>query len=321
MRKRSFGSGLGLLALAMLLSLCGWAHAQGEDGVLTDPRVQIRTIEPARNVGYTVGDILERTVILEVKQPYKLVRTSLPIVGYERRYKGQVVGIELRRIHVDETPGQNATTYKMQLAYQVFTNNVVAKPAILPAEIVKFQGEGKQFEFRIPSWQFRISPIAVYGSVKVEYDMSPFRGPLLLDAREDTLRLQVLAGIFALSLLGLLYILGAYAWLPRMGGPFARAYRKLRRLPDTEEGLREAVAQLHSAFNITAGAAVFGGSVDDFLQRKPGFRPLREDIERFFGLSRKVYFEPEAPQPVGDKPLAWLRDFCKRCRHCERGLK
>ena len=55
-----------------------------------DARVRISIVEPGRDVGYTVGDILTRIVTLEVKQPYELVKTSLPIVGYEKRYKGQV---------------------------------------------------------------------------------------------------------------------------------------------------------------------------------------------------------------------------------------
>jgi mxaA protein len=309
---------LTLLLASLLIALAAPAQA---DETAQDPRVRIRTIEPERNVGYVVGDVLERTVILDVKKPYKLLDTSLPIVGYERRYKGQVVGIELRRIDVEETLGKDTTQYRLQLAYQVFTNNIVAKPAILPPEIVKFSGEGKIFDYRIPSWSFRISPLAVYGSVKVENDMSPFRGPLLLDASPEKLRLKVLIGILVLSLLGLLYIFGAHAWLPRMGGPFARTYRALRKLPDTRDGLRQGVARMHESFNATAGHAVFGGNLDAFLQARPGFSPLREDIERFFGLSRQVYFEPNAAHDAGDQPLDWLRQFCKRCRHCERGMK
>lgn len=304
--------------LASLLLLVLTAQA---DEIDQDARVRIRTVEPERNVGYTVGDVLERTVILEVKKPYKLIHTSLPIVGYERRYKGQVIGIELRHIKVDESAGSDATTYQLHLAYQVFTNNIVPKPAILPAEVVKFSGDGKVFEYRIPSWSFRISPLAVYGSVKLETDMSPFRGPLLLNAHGEKLRLKILGGIFAVSLLGLLYVLGANTWLPRMGGPFARAYRALRKLPDTEEGLRQAVARVHESFNATAGNAVFGGNVDTFLRQKPAFAPLKADIERFFGLSRQVYFEPGAAHETGEHPIAWLRQFCKRCRNCERGLK
>ncbi|TSA48691.1 MAG: hypothetical protein D4R48_05105 [Nitrosomonadales bacterium] len=306
--------------LSFLCLLCTHA-ALAEEDLLIDPRVSIRTVEPAREVGYTVGDILERTITLEAKKPYKLLETSLPIVGYERRYKGQVTGIELRRIHLEQSPGTDATTYTLHLAYQVFTNNIVAKPAMLPPEIVKFSGAGKMFEYRIPSWSFRISPLAVYGSVKIEKDMSPFRGPLLLDASAEKLRLKVLLALFGVSLLGLLYVLGANTWLPRMGGPFARACRDLRKLPATDEGLQQAVTRVHQALNASAGNTVFGGNLEAFLLDRPAFIPLRADIERFFGLSRQVFFEPAAAHDIGATPLVWLRQFGRRCRDCERGLK
>ena len=284
-----------------------------------DARVHMSEINPDRSVGYSVGDILSRTIILEVKKPYELVKTSLPIVGYERRYKGQVTGIELQQIGMEQSPGTDKTTYTLHLAYQVFTNNIVAKPAILPPEIIQFGGDGKLFKYRIPSWNFRISPLAVYGSVKVENDMSPFRGPLLLDASVQTQRLKVLLVIFGLSLLGLLYVLGTNTWLPRMGGPFARAYRDLRKLPATDSGLQRAVTRVHQALNLSAGNSVFGA--DGFVERKPGFAPVKADLEKFFNLSRSVFFDPDAPHDLGQPPLAWLRQFCLACRHCERGLK
>lgn len=296
-----------------------FADTAAADEAQTDARVHLSVANPERDVGYTVGDILARTVTLEVKKPYALVKTSLPIVGYERRYKGQVVGIELRNIRVDESSGSDTNTYTLHLAYQVFTNNVVAKPAILPAELVKFSSAGKQFDYRIPSWNFRISPLAVYGSVVVEKDMSPLRGPLLLDAAPHQRLLAGLLGVLGLSLLGLLYILGAHTWLPRMGRPFARAYRDLRKLPANDAGLQQAVARVHQAINKTAGSSVF--NTVGFLESQPGFLPVSAELDKFFRLSRHVFFEPGAAHGLDQAPLAWLRQFCQACRHCERGLK
>src|SRR5690606_32604119 len=139
--------------------------------------------------------------------------------------------------------------HTLHLAYQVFTNNVVAKPAILPPEIVKLQHGKEIVQYRIPSWQFASPPISVFGAVTVESDMSPLRGPLLLNSESNQLHLKILVAILALSLLGLLYIFGKHTWLPRMGGPFARAYRqvdKLRRHAD-EHSLQTAVSQVHEA--------------------------------------------------------------------------
>ncbi|HEU4709729.1 MAG TPA: hypothetical protein VFS17_10485, partial [Methylophilaceae bacterium] len=219
-----------LLLLSLSLPVFATGDMDSELPSVKDGVVTLTEINPQRDVGYTVGDILERTIVLDIKKPYKLLDTSLPIVGYQRRYKGQVIGIELSSLKHTVEEHKDSTTHTLHMAYQVFTNNVVAKPANLPAEIVKLQNGKELVQYRIPSWQFAISPISVYGSVKVETDMSPFRGPLLLKDEDAIERTKVLVVILALSLLGLLYIFGRYAWLPRMGGPFARAYRQVSRL-------------------------------------------------------------------------------------------
>lgn len=302
------------------------SHAAGDmDAELPSVKegiVTLKEVNPQRSVGYTVGDKLERTITLDIKKPYVLLDTSLPIVGYERRYKGQIVGIELSDIKHFKEEKDNSTKHTLHLVYQVFTNNVVAKPAILPPEIVKLQNGKEVVQYRIPSWQFAISPISIYGSVKIESDMSPFRGPLLLNADTERQWVKILAAVLALSLLGLLYIFGRHAWLPRMGGPFAKAYRQVSKLRrhSADNGLQAAVSRVHEALNKTAGQSVFSDTLDDFLARKPNFRPVKDEIEKFFGLSRHVFFAPHAQHEAGAQPLDWLRSFCRHCRDCERGL-
>lgn len=308
----------------LLLLLLFIAHPLMADTILPDepdqdPRVRISIINPDRDVGYTVGDILTRTITLEVQKPYELVKTSLPIVGYERRWKNQLTGIELSKISVEESSGSDTHTYVLHLSYQVFTNNVVAKPAVLPREFIKFSTTGKQFTYRIPSWNFRVSPLATFGQVVIEKDMSPFRAPLLLDDTQNKRILTALLAVLGVSLLGLLYVLGANTWLPRMGGPFAKAYRDLRKMPATDDGLKQAVARVHEALNKTAGSSVF--SAVGFLESKPGFLPVTAGLDQFFKLSRNVFFEPTAPHGLDQPPLTWLRQFCLACRNCERGMK
>lgn len=309
-----------LKSLCLLWLLTAYPALAEEYEPVQDPHIAMRVVDPERDVGYLVGDVLPRTITLEAKKPYLLVDTSLPIVGYEKKYKGHGTGIELRAVSMQQSTAGDKTIYTLHLDYQVFTTNRVARPAALPAETVKFSGEHKMFEIRIPSWGFRISPLAVFGSVKLEQDMSPYRSPLLIDTSAARKRLTVLLAIFGISLLGLLYVLGANTWLPRMGGPFAKAYRDLRKIPSTEAGLQQGLARLHQAFNTTAGGSVFSDSLESFLLSKPGFVPIRYDIERFFGMSDNVFFA-SATSTTGESPLLWLREFCRKCRNCERGLK
>ena len=290
-----------------------------KDGVVT-----LTTIEPERDVGYTVGDILTRKLTVSVKKPYLLISESLPIVGYERRYKGQLIGIDLSSLkHTQKDEGDHVT-HDIELSYQVFTNNVVAKPAALPAEFLRIldtQSKNKAvYRYRIPSWNFAISPISVFGQVKIEDDMSGYRGPLLLNASKQEFRLKILLSIFAVSLIGLLYMLGKYAWLPRMGGPFAQAYKTIRKTDNTQAGIQLSVEALHTALNKTAGYSLFSNNLDTFLNQKPSFKNIEAELNQFFELSRHVFFEMHSPQRITDNPLKWLETFCKQCRDCERGL-
>lgn len=306
-----------LFLLLLLASFTLMAAAIEDADPEQDARVKMTTIEPERDVGYTMGDLITRSIILKVKKPYLLQETSLPIVGYEKRRKGQVSGIELAKIVTEQTTDADSTTYTLHMTYQVFTSNVVAKPAALPPEYIKFSDNKTLFEYRIPSWSFRISPLAVFGNVKVEKDMSPFRGPLLMDVSAEQQRLKFFSIGLGLSLLCLLYIIAANDWLPGMGGAFAKAYRDLRKLPKDMQGLQQGVELLHQALNTCAGVSVF--NAEGLIARHAPFAELKTELEQFFLLSRTVFFEPTAPSGL-QNPEAWLRQFCLNCRHVERGL-
>ena len=289
---------------------------------IKDGVVSIKIQEPERAVGYTVGDVLTRNMTFNIKKPYQLIDESLPIIGYERRYKGQLIGIDLSNIkHIKKDDG-DSVKHELSLSYQVFTNNVVAKHGSLPQEYLRIiNTKSKEVvKYRIPSWDFVISPIAMFGAVKVESDITGFRGPLLLDNSDEKQGLKILLAILGISLLGLLYMLGKYTWLPRMGGPFAKSYRLIRKSPNTPEGLQLAVSGMHQSLNTTAGLSLFSGNLAQFFEKKPAFKQIKPEIEQFFGLSRQVFFEPNAQHTVGNEPLQWLAQFCRRCRDCERGL-
>jgi mxaA protein len=286
--------------------------------------VSIQLQDPERTVGYTVGDVLTRYMVITIKKPYKLIPESLPIIGYQKRYRGQPIGIDLSDIKHSSKENGDAVIHNLTLSYQVWTNKTVVKNGALPAEylhIINVESKGKEVvKFRIPSFEFNISPIARFGQIKIEDDMSPYRGPLLLDSAPEKQRLKILLTILALSLLGLLYMLGKHAWLPRMGGPFAKSYRQIKKQVNTPEGIQNAVSSMHAALNITAGYSLFNDNLDEFWAKKPAFNAIKAEIQQFFGLSNQVFFEPSAQHQAGNDPLNWLAQFCRRCRDCERGL-
>ena len=311
-----------LLAICTLALGIQIAHA---DIILPDVNakyVSIKQENPDRDAGYVVGDVLERTITLTIKKPYELVKESLPIEGYEHRYRGQISGIELIKINTQETSHSDSVTHVLRLKYQVFTTGKLAKPAALRAEIIKLRNTANKeiVQYRIPSFNFRISPLSVFGSVKLKEEMSPFVRPLRLNANRDILQLEIAVGLLSLTLIALLYIFGAYAWLPRMGAPFAKAYRDIRKMPNTTEELKKAVARLHTALNNTAGSILFSSNLADFLQKKPAFTPLEAEFEKFFTLSSEVFFESSEATHLGENSKDWLLKFCRHLRDCERGL-
>jgi mxaA protein len=315
------------ILLTFILSLsANLAHALDSQSLLDikEGVVTMQIQDPERFVGYTVGDVLTRHLIITIKKPYKLIPESLPIIGYQKRYRGQLLGIDLSDIKHTSKDNGDAVTHDLTLSYQVWTNRNTVKNGALPAEylhIINADSKGKEVvKFRIPSYEFNISPIARFGQIKIEDDMSQYRGPLLLDNAPQKQHLKILLTLLLLSLLGLLYMLGKHAWLPRMGGPFARSYREIRKQANTPEGIQKAVSSLHTALNSTAGNSLFSVNLDEFLAKKPAFKAIETEMTQFFGLSRQVFFEPNAQHQVGNDPIQWLAQFSRHCRDCERGL-
>lgn len=319
------------LLLTMILSLSSVAAYALDVTRLPDVKdgvVSIQTQDPVKDIGYVVGDVLTRNITLTIKKPYYLVEESLPIIGFEKTYRGQPIGVYLNGLkHTKKDVGEQIV-HHLTLDYQIFTSSVVAKRAAVLAEYVRLVNTSDKedlVKYRIPMWEFVISPLSVFGQIKVEDDMSQFRGPMLLDASNEKRRFKTLLVFLTLSLLGLLYILGKSAWLPRMGGPFAKAYRAIKKqanLPQgaTSEGVRYAVSSMHSALNTSAGHSLFADNLDQFLAKKPAFKAIEAEMQQFFGLSNQVFFEPNAKYTLGSEPLTWLKQFCRRCRDCERGL-
>lgn len=315
------------LLTLLLVSQTSFAVVEGELLLpdIPEKAVKLSIVEPSRDLGYTVGDVLKRVITVQVNKPYSLVKTSLPIVGYERRYKGKIIGIDVSAIKLAESEQSETYTYTIDVDYQVLTNNVVAKPAALPAEVLHFKmidtkGKPSVVQYRIPSWNFRVSPLAVFGSVKVEQDMSGLRGPLLLETSQHILKRNIAIGMLGFAVLGLLYILGNLAWLPRMGAPFSKALRDVRKYPNTATGIQQAVSRLHLAINTTANQTIFSNSIEDLISKKPTFSAVKEDLSIFFEISRHAFFE-STPSPNHEaNNIAWLKAFARRCRDCERGL-
>lgn len=310
-----------ILALSSLMSTTSHADVLLPD--VEERYVTIKESNPTRDAGYVVGDIVERTVTVTIKHPYQLVKESLPIVGYEHRWKGQISGIELSNIATESSTHGQDETHSIHLAYQIFTTGKLAKPAALRAEILKVRNlETKEVrQLRIPSFSMRVSPLSVFGAVKLREEMYPFVPPLLLSTQQEKRNVQLLSIALGLSVLGLIYILGAYAWLPKMGGPFAKAYRAIGKMPTDAGSLADGLSAIHQALNKTAGQSVFKDNLALLFAQKPSFRHAEARLNEFFARSHRTFFESEQAAMMSSEDKRWLLSTCKQLRDCERGLR
>ena len=175
-----------------------------------------------------MGDKISREIIFTVKKPYQLVEESLPIEGYEKRYRGQKLGVVLQNIkYLKKDEGVNYY-YKINLIYQIFTNNVVAKPASVTADyyrLINLADSENILKYRIPDFTFAISPIAVFGDIKIEDDMSPLRGPFYIGIQEEKAFLIKYFIGFTIVLLLIGYIWGRFTWIPGQNKIFSTIYK------------------------------------------------------------------------------------------------
>ena len=272
-----------------------------------DARYSLHVGNPERDIGYIVGDRLTRTAVLEVQSPYALALSSLPAKGLSRQ------GIELRGIEMRESPASGAVRYALRLDYQVFARAATPRKIVLPQETLQLKGDGRVIKVVIPTWSFRVSPLAAQDETHIEQDMSPFRGPMPRETKTRQRLLAACIALIAVAASALLYFNGSRRWLPGMGGAFATACRQLGRLPASDT--QQAVTAIHQAFNRTFGANLFKPDLPKFFAAHPRFVPVRSEIEDFFNLSDGVLFGAAATDSYTPHKL---RHFCKLCRDCER---
>lgn len=291
----------GRLAAALgLLTLAGAAVA----ATALDARVD----EP-RAYGYQVGDVVERRAVVSVPQGMVLDAESLPRVGQRG------LPIELRALDWQPLGGGR---FELRLRYQVFHAPVAVRTMELPTLSLRFTGEPREQTLRLEGWPVTVAPL-------VPVDVSPRRGlgelqpdvpPPRFDLAPSSTRLAVYAALVGL---GLLYLAYVYLGLPllRRRRPFGRAWPQLAALPATvdAERWRGAARELHRALDASAGRAVFIDQVDDFLERRPDFRPVRAELLAFLAESREAFFGGSD----ATRPTASLRALGRRLRDLERG--
>ena len=268
-------------------------------------------INPSQSTGIRIGDILNRKIELEVKQPYQIAKNALPIKGTNHN------GIELTDIKVDTSKSNDKTIYKISLSYQVFS--YAAIPSVVQLPLEKLAITGGPLAIDIPEWRFWYSPLVPSGINNVKENLQPQYKTTYLDLSMHQTRLAVFLSLFVVGLVGLIYINADKRWLPFMNGAFAQVYRNLKKLPKDQAGENRALLYMHQAFNKIHGSNLFANEIEKFLAAHPEFIKLKTEINSFFEHSNAWLFGSLSQS--NEQFINELIVLSKALRNCERGVQ
>jgi mxaA protein len=266
--------------------------------------LSLETVEP-RPFGYSVGDLLERTLRVDRTRDGTLDPASLPKPGRVGRW------FQLRAV----TPLPDG----VRLDYQIVNTPPQPDRENLPSLRVRVIGlDGRARDVDIGPFTVAMAPVAQFGSDEAidADDVRPDLDPRPIDTARRRARVFLYVG--ALTVLVAMQLAPALArrlgW--RRAGPFARALRALRRLPRREEDVaarNHALRRLHQALDEAAGRTLAMDNVEALFLAHPVLAPARASVEALLAQSRASFFA-EAPPP----PRAHLISVAAQLADLER---
>ncbi len=266
-----------------------------------------------RAYGYTVGDIVQRRVQLQLPPGWSLNLEALP----RTRRPGQA--LELRSARLE---GRT-----LLLDYQVFLAPTEVRTLELPTLQLRFSGPagapGNEREVRVEAWPLTVAPL-VPEAVSPREGLGEMRpdvaaGPI--DTRPRHQRLLACGALLLLLCLAWAQLHLGLPWWRQRQQPFAQAWRQLRAWPDqtSAEQARAALKLVHAALNRSAGQVLFAAALPGFVGRRPRFGPLQPALADFFERSKALFFAE--PRDAGQADIAWLKRLCRDCLDAERGAR
>jgi len=289
-----------LLCSLVILLLASFGSAQAQNPAQSF-ELQVKE---ARPFGYTLGDIIHRVLVLDLSNDYELVPDSLPSPGRLDLW------LELDPPLITQIDSGDIKRYRIALNYRLINLTEPEQMLTIAEHVFKIKNGPMSWNITVPPFilaAHQVAPDPADSRLPALRPLAP-PPPLVLQQEWGWLTAAALLGV--VSLTGLAWIYGVLPWLKRAHGPFARAYRDIRRHSSTTE---TALLSLHRAFNTTAGETVFGHCLNDFFATHPQFTPLRQPIERFFAYSQRQFFDTSSSAPKLD-----IQELARQLRLAER---
>ncbi|HSI46595.1 MAG TPA: hypothetical protein VK950_10460 [Methylophilus sp.] len=269
----------------------------------------LRVQNPDSYAGIQIGDVLQRTIQLSVAANDQLNDNNLPLKGLQRN------GVELRQLQIDSHKQGNQQVYTLIFDYQVFASSGKPVQLQLPAEQLSFKS-GATVE--LPSWRFWLMAQLPDQLQKARQSVITQYRPALLDTQTPQQGFVLSLLLAVVGSLVLLYRHADWTLLPMINGHFARAYRKLKKLPTNAEGQKQAALIVQDALNQRFGQQMLGTHVSQFITQQPGFKSLEQELHAFFAQANAVLYGGQTIDAAGY--LQQCKTFTRQLRDCERGV-
>jgi mxaA protein len=289
------------------LALCAWLVLMPAQ-TLAQSAIDTLDVTAPRAFGWRIGDVFERLIVLRLHSPYRLVGDSLPSAGRHTPW------LALARPDIDEDAAGATTTYRIRMRYQLVNISPDFPDIALPEVMLRMSNGKETQQALIPASRLRVGTITDFTG----HDRRPPQAPAPLPPAPW--RQGWWGALLFVALAGLAWL----QWGSAFGvgaRPFAQLKRRLGGAGDTAwsgDAYDETLRAIHHAFNTTAGRAVFGETLDDFLVDAPRFVAASADIREFFRRSSGHFYRGAADVPVYSR--AELARFVSACADLERGL-
>ncbi len=272
-------------------------------------------IRSARPFGYFVGDLIHARVDVSGPENAVLSRASLP-------KPGPLTGsLDLRDVTLRETVENGARVWRLDLTYQNFYVALDAREIEIPGFELSVSTSAGAETVKAPAWRIGVSPLREITPQKREEATDYMRPDGTAPFVDEATPRNLAAGAGVAALLAFAFVARDRAW-PPFQRRRARVFSALandfsNRLAGSDDSeLDAAIQSVHRALDTTNGATLLSSDLPDFLCRRPEYRPLRTDFERFFAASKRRFFggDDSSDEFRGEQLAQFVTALAKRER-------
>ncbi len=273
-------------------------------------------LQTPRNFGYVIGDEIDHKVALSVAKPFYLETEFLPKAGL------LVDGLQIRQIRVEQQPSEHSTNYLIYVRYLLlFGGKQPERTLTIPEIKIRLYDGTHSALATVPKWFFVFSPLIPFQTKDAEVLIQPPVSPPILDLYFAQLGLWILGTTILILLFLIAWQHNLLPFLNTGESPFQQAYRSLKKRSNavpSPNAYREALIDVHRAFDKTAGKKLFADQLAEFFDNNPRFASLSESTEIFFRISRQTFFGQFQNVDLNDYPVKWMENLCRQFRKIER---